>query len=110
MHFGFLTLRLDRQQLRLSLHLQVLILPIPLSSLTAVTTYASSMRTSIRNLIIACRKNLQRWLVIYQIPFRRTCEVTRMDLAIDSIHELTMYGKSLFAGPGEVLSMDLAIS
>ena len=33
-----------------------------------------------------------------------------MDLAIDSIHELTMYGKSLSTGPGEVSSMDLAIS
>ena len=33
-----------------------------------------------------------------------------MDLSIDSIHELTIYGKSLSAGPGEVLGIDLAIS
>ena len=32
-----------------------------------------------------------------------------MDLAIDLIYELVMYGKSLSAGPCEVLSIDLAI-
>ena len=57
-----------------------------------------------------CRKNFQRWLVTQQIFFCQTYEVTRIDLAIDSIHELTMYGKSLSAEPGEVLSMNLAIS
>ena len=31
-------------------------------------------------------------------------------LAIDLIYELAVYGKSLFAGPSEVSSMDLAIS
>ena len=40
--------RLDCQRPRLSLHLQVLIPLVPLSSSTAVTTYASSIRTSIR--------------------------------------------------------------
>ena len=34
----------------------------------------------------------------------------RMDLAINLIYELTMYGKSLSAGLGEISSMDLAIS
>ena len=48
--------RLDRPQLRL------LVSPVPLWSLTAVTTYASSMRIS-RNLMTACRNNLQCWLV-----------------------------------------------
>ena len=33
-----------------------------------------------------------------------------MDLAIDLIYELVMYGKSLSAGPYEVSSIDLAIS
>ena len=33
-----------------------------------------------------------------------------MDLAIDWIYELVMYGESLSAEPGEVSSMDLAIS
>ena len=46
-------LRLDRLQLR------VLAPLVPLSSSTAVTTYASSMTTS-RNLMTACRKNFQR--------------------------------------------------
>ena len=32
-----------------------------------------------------------------------------MDLAIDLIYELVMYGKSLSAGPCEVSSLDLAI-
>ena len=45
--------RLDRQQLRLSFHLQVLVPPVPLSSSTAVTTYASSTRTLNRNLMAA---------------------------------------------------------
>ena len=45
-----------------------------------------------------------------QIPFRRTFQITCMDLAIDLIYELVMYGKSLSAGPSEVSSMDLAIS
>ena len=36
---------------------------IPLPNSTAVTTYASSMRTLIKNLMTAWRKNLQRWLV-----------------------------------------------
>ena len=54
--------QLDCPRLRLSLHLQVLVPPVPLLSSTAVTTYASRIRTS-RNLMFACRKNLQRWLV-----------------------------------------------
>ena len=41
-------LRLDCQRLRLSLHFQVLIFLVSLPSSTAVTIYASSMRTSIR--------------------------------------------------------------
>ena len=45
------------QRPRLILHLQVLVPLVPLSSSTAVTTYAPSMRTS-RNFMIACRKNL----------------------------------------------------
>ena len=56
--------RLDCQRQRLILYLQVLVPPVRLLSLTAVTTYTSSMRTSIRNLMTACRNNLQRWLVI----------------------------------------------
>ena len=44
------TSRLNCPRLRLSLHLQVLVPPVPLSSSTAVTTYASSMRAS-RNLM-----------------------------------------------------------
>ena len=60
-------LRLDCQRPRLGLHLQVLVPPVPFSSSTAVTTYASM-------------KNLQHGLG--QIPFRRTFGVTCMDLAI----------------------------
>ena len=48
---------------RLSFHLQILVPPIPFSSSTTVTTHASSMKTLIRNLMTACRKNLQRYLV-----------------------------------------------
>ena len=33
-----------------------------------------------------------------------------IDLAIDLIHKLTMYGKSLSAGSAEVLSKDFAIN
>ena len=33
-----------------------------------------------------------------------------LGLGIDLIYELVVYGKSLFAGPSVVLSMDLAIS
>ena len=50
--------------LRLSFYLQVLVLLVPFSSLIVVTTHASFMRTSIRNLMTVCRKNLQHCLVI----------------------------------------------
>ena len=66
-------------------------------SWTAVTTCASFMRTANKNLITAYRKNLQYELVTLQIPFRRTFQIACMDLAIDLIYELVMYGKSLSA-------------
>ena len=63
--------RLDCQRLRLSLHLQVLVPPVPLSSSTAVTAKASPTKKisapvpdSIRNLMTACRKNLPHGLDI----------------------------------------------
>ena len=61
--------RLDCQRLRLSLHLQVLVPPVPLLSSTAVAAYASSTKKtsfsipdSSRNLMTACRKNLPHGL------------------------------------------------
>ena len=53
-------------------------------------------------------------------PLALTCEIANPfppdllgyvhRLAIDVIYELAVYGKSLSAGPSEVLSMDLATS
>ena len=102
-------------RLRLSLDLQVLVLPIPLLSWTAVTTYTSSMR-SFRNLITTYRKNLNMDLTC-QISFRRTFGVKCMDLAIMMSNKSLVappthwswYGKSLSAGSCEVLYIDLAI-
>ena len=56
-------------------------------------------------------------LEVWQILFHRTFGVTYMDLAIAMssknllahYNPLNWYGKSLFAGPCEVLKIDLAI-
>ena len=72
----FLTPLTRYQQPRLSFDLQVLVLPIPLLSLTAVTIYASSAKILI-SVQIAFRTSY-----VWQIFFRRTFEVTCMDLAI----------------------------
>ena len=65
--------QLDCQQLRLSLHLQVLVLPVPLSSSIIVTTLACNIAN----------------------PFPPDLGVTCMDLAIDLIYEL-VYMANLF--------------
>ena len=88
--------------------LRVLVPPVPLSSLTAITTYASSIKTS-RNLMTACRKNFNAglwhskslspdlwgymhgfsywfdlWIsYVWQISLRQTFEFKCMDLTIN---------------------------
>ena len=67
--------RLDCQRLRLSLHLQVLVPPVPLSSSTAVTTYASPAKTMYAKSLSAGPLGLRAWIWLSQ------CEVGMVNLS-----------------------------